>query len=110
MIELRQNKEELQQISDRAIKALMDRHEINLMGATNALPTIVYTFLVTAIEHLNANKSENEPYELNMFQLFDMGIAYNEEEDAEKEGNFVPYLRPGQEMKLLAKDDSLTEE
>lgn len=110
MIELRQDKEEIQQISDRAVKALYDRHAINLIGAVESLPTIVYTFLVTAIEHLNANKSETEPYELNLFQLFDMGITYNEEEDAEKEGNFVPYLRPGQEMKLLAKDDSLTEE
>lgn len=110
MLELRQNQEEIQQIADRSVALLAEKYGVNLKGGSAGVPTMVYCFLVAAIEHVNANKSEQDPYEINLFQLMDLGVAYNEEEDAEKEGNFVPYLRPGQEFKLLIKDDSITEE
>lgn len=110
MIELRQDQEKIQEIADRSVALLKERFGVNLKGGSAGVPTMVYCFLAAAIEHVNKNKSEEEPYEINMFQLFDLGVSYNEDDEAEKEGNFVPYLRPGQEFKLLIKDDALTED
>lgn len=111
MIELRQDQEQIQQIADRSVALLQEKFGITLKGSSaQAVPTMVYCFLTAAIEHVNSNKSEEEPYEINLFQLADLGVSYNEDEEAEKEGNFVPYIRPGQEMKLLIKDDGVTEE
>ena len=110
MLELRENQEEIQAIADRSVALLQERYGINFKGGAAGIPTLVYCFMTATIEHVNKNKSEDEPYELNLFQLMDIGVSYNEDEDAEKEGNFVPYLRPGQEFKLLIKDDGITEE
>ncbi len=110
MLDLRQDQEKIQQIADRSVALLQDKFGVTLKCGSSCIPTLVYCFITAAIEHVNANKSEDEPYEVNIFQLFDLGVSYNEDEDAEKEGNFVPYLRPGQEFKLLIKDDGITEE
>lgn len=110
MLELRQDQEQIQQIADRSIALMQEKFGVALKGGSSGVPTLVYCFLTAAIEHVNTNKSEDDPYEINLFQLMDLGVSYNEDEDAEKEGNFVPYLRPGQEFKLLIKDDGITEE
>lgn len=110
MLELRQDQEQIQKVADRSVALLQEKFGVTLKGGSSGVPTLVYCFLTAAIEHVNSNKSEDEPSEINLFQLFDLGVSYNEDDEAEKEGNFVPYLRPGQEFKLLIKDDGITEE
>lgn len=62
----------------------------------DAIPTIAVAFLKQAIKHVAVTKEE-----LNLLQLFDMGI---DEEDN------TPYLVAGQELKLLIKSDDESED
>jgi len=109
LIEIRENEKEIMKVAEKAQKYLEEENNIVITHPA-AIPTIGYAFLRCLIEHLNENKSVGNNIEINVMQLFDMGISYRENDDAEKEGNFDPYLRPGQEFKLLVKDDGETEE
>ncbi len=109
VIELRENREDIMKICDDTGEFLNREFNIDITN-TEVYATIVYGFLRCAIEHLNKIKSQDKDVEINMMQLFDLGISYRENDDAEKEGNYAPYLTPGQEMKLLVKDDNDTEE
>jgi DNA polymerase III delta prime subunit len=109
LIEIRENEKEIRQIAENAAKVLEAEHNITI-SVPEAIGTISYAFLREAINHLNANKEAGSDTVINMMQLFDMGISHRENEEAEKEGNFTPYLTPGQEFKLLVKDDGETEE
>jgi len=108
IIEIRQNEKEIQKIADRAQKSLEMENHITI-SRSEAIPTIVYVFLREAIGFLNDNKSVGNDVAINFMQLFDMGISHREG-DGEKEGNFAPFMIPGQEFKLLVKDDNETEE
>jgi hypothetical protein len=108
VIEIRQNEKEITKISDRAQKLLDEEYHIVISHA-QAIPTIVYAFMKETVNFLNQNKSAGNDIEINLMQLLDLGISHRESDDAEKEGNFTPYARPGQEFKLLVKDDEETE-
>jgi hypothetical protein len=109
LIELRDNEKEILKIADRAAKFLEAEHNIVITPA-QAIPTIAYAFLREAIGFVNENKAAGTDYELNLMQLIDLGVSHRSNEEAEKEGNYTPYTRPGQEFKLLVKDDEDTEE
>jgi hypothetical protein len=109
LIEIRQNEKEIQKIAERAQKFLDEENHIVISHA-QAIPTIAYAFLRETINFLNENKSAGNDIEINVMQLLDLGISHRESDDAEKEGNFTPYARAGQEFKLLVKDDDATEE
>lgn len=64
--------------------------------AEDAIPTIASVFLKHAVKLVAETKGE-----INVCQLFDMGI---DEEDGEA------YLVPGQEFKLLIKSDDESED
>lgn len=112
LIELRENAAEIQEIADRTAQVLDREHGVLIGNKTAVLPTIVHAFISTAVSFLAEHKPQEAgtSVEINLMQLFDLGISHEAEEDAEKEGNYTPYLRPGQEMKLLVKDDNITEE
>lgn len=112
LIELRENAAEIQEIADRTAKVLDREHGVIIGDKTAVLPTIVHAFLSTATSFLAEHKPSEpgQSVEINLMQLLDIGISFDADEDAEKEGNYTPYLRPGQEMKLLVKDDNNTEE
>jgi hypothetical protein len=109
LIELRDNEKEILKIAERAAKFLEAEHNI-VISPSQAIPTIAYSFLREAISFANENKAPGTDYDINLMQLIDIGISHRENEEAEKEGNYTPYARPGQEFKLLVKDDEETEE
>lgn len=109
LIEIREDEKAFMKIADRAQKYLESENNISISHA-QAIPTIAYAFLREAINYLNEQKSTGQDVELNLMQLLDIGISHRENDEAEKEGNFTPYARPGQEFKLLVKDDNETEE
>lgn len=110
-IEVRENETEISAIAAGAHDLLTNEFNINVRVA-DAIPTIAYAFLRSAAAHIAANKptESGEVYELNLFQLLDMGVSLEEGEDGEKDGNYTPFTNPGQEFKLIIKDDGLTEE
>jgi len=108
LIEIRDNKKELMEISERAQAVLDQENRIKITQAA-AIPTIVYAFLRETINYLNRNKVSGQDIEINLMQLMDIGISFRES-DGEKDGNFTPYITPGQEFKLLVKDDEETED
>jgi len=109
LIEIRENVKEISKIADRAAKYLDEENRITITHSL-AIPTIVYAFMREAINFLTENKVVGSDIEINLMQLLDLGISYRENDEAEKEGNFTPYARPGQEFKLLVKSDEDTEE
>ena len=109
LIEIRENEKEILKVAERAQKFLDSENNIVISHA-QVIPTIAYAFMREMINFLNEQKAPGSDVEVNVMGLFDMGISYRENEDAEKEGNFTPFLRPGQEFKLLVKDDAETEE
>lgn len=108
LIEIRDDQKALMEISERAKNVLQQENRIKI-GLADAIPTIVYAFLRETINYLNRNKTTGQDIEVNLMQLMDIGITYRES-DGEKEGNFTPFITPGQEFKLLVKDDDETEE
>lgn len=109
LIELRDNEKELMKIAERAQKVLDAEHNL-VITAHQAVPTIAYVFLRETIAYVNEHKAAGTDFELNLMQLLDIGVSHRENDEAEKEGNYTPYARPGQEFKLLVKDDNDTEE
>lgn len=109
LIEIRQNEKEIKNIAE-VTKKILDSENNICITMADAIPTIAYVFLRETINFLNQKKAAGEDVEINFMQLFDIGISHQELEDAEKEGNFTPFLRPGQEFKLLVKSDETTEE
>lgn len=109
LIEIREQEKEIAKIAEAAKAHLKHENNITVTSAI-AIPTIAYAFLREAIAYVNQNKSTDSDFTLNLMQLIDLGVSYRENEDAEKEGNYTPFAAPGQEFKLLVKDDADTEE
>lgn len=109
VIEIRDNRKEIMEIAERTNISSKSKYGMSFKNP-EWIPTLAYEFMMQAVLFLNEKKAAGEDVELNMFQLFDMGITHRENDEAEKEGNFTPYLTPGQEFKLLVKDDGDTEE
>lgn len=109
-VEVRENLKEISEINHRATA------ELQTMGISvapeQATATIAYVWLKNAAK-LVAEKADatGQEFELNVFQLFDLGIDGREgSEDSEKDGNRTPTLQAGQELKLLMKSDLHTED
>lgn len=100
-IEVQEQSKELKAITEKA-QAYLIENGITI-SQMEAIPTIVYGFLQQTIQYLNKAKTEDDEVELNMMQLFDIGISSTDE-------GMVPYLTPGQEFKLLIKSDDESEE
>ena len=109
LVEIRESAEELDTIAQNAKLHLEKEFNITI-PEHKAIPTIAYAMLREAMAYLAKAKAEGQDVEINFLQLFDLGVSHREAEDAEKDGNFTPYVRPGQEFKLIIKDDGETEE
>lgn len=109
VFEVRENREELQQILADAVKAMKEEYDVDVTGDENAL-AFIYQFIRSATALVASRKSTEGPRSISLFNLVDIGVAYDANEDAEKEGNFVPFAQVGQEFKLIVKDDGITEE
>lgn len=109
LVELRINEKEINEVALNAKTVLANDNNI-IVTAEQAIPTIAYAFIKCLMQKVAENRTIDENYEVDFASLFTIGVAYSEREDGEKEGNFVPYLIPGQEFKLAIKSDEDTEE
>lgn len=108
-VELRENEKELNKIAEQTKITLNDEFNIGI-NYHHAIPTIVYTFLKETINYLAKNKEPGSDVSINLMQLLELGITFDECDDAEKANNYVPYAAAGQEFKLLVKQDSIEDE
>lgn len=108
-IEIKVNEKEVLKIAERAQKLLKEQFGVDVTSVSG-IPTITYAFISSAMSFVNERKSQDGEYKLNIMELFDLGVSYRAAEEGEKDGNFTPFMIPGQEFKLLIKDDSSTEE
>ena len=95
-------------IGEIAQKILKNDRGIDI-AETWVVVAMARAFFIEAMTFLMEERSTEEAVELNAMQLIDIGIEYQPAE-GEGEGTYVPYARPGQEFKLLVKDDDTTEE
>lgn len=94
-IELRENEVELTEIADTACKILDADHNVSIPNP-KVLLTIAYIYMKNMVQSLAENKVEGKGSQINFINLFDIGISYRENDDAEKEGNYVPFINPTQ--------------
>lgn len=90
-IEIRENELELIEIATRAEKALVADFNYTI-ESPHAILTLAYVYMKNMVKYLAENKSMEKTVEINFINLFNIGISYRENEDAEKEGNFVPVI------------------
>lgn len=107
-IEITENKQEIELIAQKTCEILSAEHGISITEQA-AAGTVAYVFLKQAIKFVSENRQENTEVVINLFQLLDVGVSH-EEVDGEKDGNYVPFVAPGQEFKLLVKSDDGTED
>lgn len=96
LIELREDAKAIREIAERAGETLKDLFEINLGAKFEVAPTITHALIVEAIMHINEHKTDDSDTvtEVDLAKLVTIGVDYLEDEEGEKEGNFVPYVRP----------------
>lgn len=91
---LRENEDELKEIAKSAIKVLEADYGISVSDNPGIVLTISYVYMKALIKQLSASKSKEVASQVNFLNLFDIGISYRENEDAEKEGNYAPFITP----------------
>lgn len=109
LIELQDSRNEMVEIANITRDVLDTERNIDITRA-DAIPTIVYEYMVTLFKYIGDHKSTEENFELKFADLFRAGVSYRESEDGEKDANFTPYLIPGSTFKILVKSDDTTEE
>lgn len=103
-IDIRESRDELFEIAERAMKVLDANHGIDLKHPEVAL-SVTYTFLKNMIKDMAESKMEGSGVQINFCNLFDMGISLRVNDDAEKEGNYTPFFEISEQTKKLVKND-----
>lgn len=101
-IECREHEAELMELASNACKILEADHNVSIPNP-KILLTIGYVYMKNMVQNLAENKIEGKGSQLNFINLFDMGISYRENDDAEKEGNYVPFINPTQVAQNIVK-------
>ena len=96
----------INQINEDA-QAFLGQRNIKISNKDH-ITAVVSGFMKATIDYLDSRKQEGAEVELNILQLFDIGIAHEETEDGQ--GEYIIYVNPGQDMKLLCKDDEDSED
>lgn len=109
LITLNTNKKEIEAICESAQKVLDSENNISISNALG-IATIVYEFLNAAGRYLDENKDKNSEVSINLMEMLEIGVSYRESDDGEKEGNFTPFVIPGQALRTAIKDDNITDE
>ncbi len=108
-IEIVNNEKEIMEIAEATRKSLDANNGIKI-PSTAAVATIMAEGIRQAIIWMAQNKTTEDDLSLDMFGLMEMGVSYRAgNEESEKEGNFTPWITPGQGMKTMIKSDALTE-
>lgn len=108
LITITEDAEIIDNIAKQTQAVLLKENNIKI-SSSSAIPTIIYQFLKATVEEINKNKDKGD-VNINLFHILDMGVRYEGDEDGENEGNFTPYVAPGQQFKLDVKDNDVTEE
>lgn len=109
LVEVVNDKKEIAEICEATRLLLKKQHNIDIVMA-GVVPTIVDAFMHVTMEYLRRNKPEDGNLQLNILDHFTVGLTQRDNEEAEKEGNIVPYVLPGVNMKIACKNDDETEE
>lgn len=105
LIELREDKEAIQAAVDRAVENLKERYDVDVIESAIAVPTVAYGFFACMVDELNQHKTEGESVHLDFAGLFTVGISHEVEEEAEKEGNFTPFIMVGERFEKYVKGE-----
>ena len=97
------------EIAKMAQKILKEENNIVITMA-DAIPTIVYQYLIALAKYLEKNKVAGETTSINFMNYAHFGVTFRESEDGEKDGNFTPFVQPGSILKTLIKSDETTED
>lgn len=108
LISITEDAEIIDKICKNTASILKNENHITI-NRPQAVATIAYQFLKSAVQEIVKNRVEGEDININLFHLIDMGLTYKENADGDVEGNFTPYVQPGQEFKLAVKDNNVTE-
>lgn len=107
LIDIRDNVKDITKIAERTQKVLAANHKINI-SHWQAIPTMVYEFLRESVNYIARNKT-TDGISLALANVLTLGISYRENEDAEKEGNYTPFVTINNDFvgysSVLATDD-----
>lgn len=104
------NRKVLTEICNNAAQVLREENGID-MDESECIYTIVVEFLKSAATVLaNEAKNNNGKAEIEIHKFMKMGVSMRESDDAEKGGNMVPTLTPGESFKMAIKNDGFTED
>lgn len=109
LVQLNTNKKEIEEICAKAQKVLDEERNINVSNSLG-IAAIAYEFLNAAAQWLAENKKPGTDISIDLMQIIEMGISYRDSEDGENEGNFTPFVSPGQHFKTVIKDNEMTED
>lgn len=109
LIEIRDNSEAIMEIAENT-KILIHEENNIAISQSVGIPTISYWFMRAVIDYLNENKTNTGDVEINLLGILSLGISHRDEEDAEKDGNFTPYLEAGPEFKALVSKTEIAAE
>jgi hypothetical protein len=101
-IQYKENSSEITQILNRSVKILDESNKI-ACGQANVAGTITAVFFEEVLNWMATNMVHGEDISINFVHLVEFGITY-------EDNTITPYAVPGQEMKLIIKNDSETEE
>lgn len=112
LIEFNATAAEVADMNDTAEMAQEMLKTVNNINITRkeAIPTISYTHIEAIVKKLDKIKSKDKDVSVNFMNLFEIGITYRPSEDGEKEGNYVPFIRPLSILKTMIKSDEDTED
>lgn len=105
LITLREDAETVNAIAVKTAETLLEAYDVDVVKGQYALPTLAYSFFAGIINRLNQFKTPDAPVHFNFGDLFTVGITYQEEEDAEKEGNFTPFINAGAKFEGYVKGE-----
>lgn len=108
-IENKEEREFLLDVCEKTQLHLLRNWNIKLQKANAMLP-IVREFLYNVITKLNDMKVEDGEVSINLFDILELGIAHQINEEDEGSGNFVPSLVASPVYKMLIKDDGKNKE
>lgn len=109
MVSVNENAKEIAEICE-TVQDILNKENGVKITCKEAVATVAYQFLLTAIKKLGEMKEKDAEVSLNLFELIEIGIAHQTMEDDENDGNFVPFLMPGVAFKIESKDDDSYDE
>lgn len=102
------NEKVLEIISEKARKILASDFGITL-NTGRGVNKITQEFLRMAVSYLKNSKEPGTEVLINLFHMIELGIADDNTEEG-GEADYITFVAPGQEFKLMAKSDGETED